>query len=360
MRRILILILIDSFPFLSISQSSLMFRDLEYGSSIPKSLTSDRSAVIVNTASAMKNGFLIEGNWKEFCDQAHAMIYKMGVDAISYINQNDFMAGSSNAGFYSKILSSRSIKNLIFITGKAEEYVLICTAYNGNPTLINNEQPAYRKSTDNLQTLLLGFAKDIKRADYPSENFLIPEKSLFLDALPIVENNCLKNYPGHIRRSKLAVERFQKIEVPKNADEQLILEIDNYNTSIDGKNQEFESIMEQLPYPIEFIDYLSDEDLLRRRYQFVLRNVYATGESIRMMLKYDPQSSETAHVSVVPIMPDHTSIKMISKKALVHKFYIRQNISKNVYVGVWDADSTWQNALQNYIGNMIQYFDKGN
>jgi len=126
------------------------------------------------------------------------------------------------------------------------------------------------------------------------------------------------------------------------------------------KNEELEKLLAALPYDIDFIDYMSDENLLRKRYQFLLRSLYASGESIKAMLKYKIQPSDAGYVSVIPIMPDNTSIKTFPRKTLLHKFYIRQNIAKNVYVGEWDADENWQGALQNYIGNMIQYFNKGN
>ena len=129
---------------------------------------------------------------------------------------------------------------------------------------------------------------------------------------------------------------------------------------IELQNQELVDLLKDFPYEIEFVDYMNDDDLLRNRYQFVLRNIYASGESIKSILKYANQPSDAGYVSVIPVMPNNTTIKTFSRKTLLHKFYIRQNISKNVFVGEWDADITWQNALTNYIGNMIQYFNKGN
>ena len=58
--------------------------------------------------------------------------------------------------------------------------------------------------------------------------------------------------------------------------------------------------------------------------------------------------------TIIPIMPDQTRVKTIPRDAIVSKFYVRQNISKNVHVGEWDADVTWQEALTNMIGNLSQ------
>ena len=136
--------------------------------------------------------------------------------------------------------------------------------------------------------------------------------------------------------------------------------VNRYNEKVKLQNRELEKLLKDFPYEIEFVEYLSDEDLLRNRYQFVLRNIYASGEAIKAMLKYEDQPSEAGYVSVIPLPPNNTSIKNFPRKTLLHKFYIRQNIAKNVYVGEWDADTTWQKALTNYIGNMMQFFNKGN
>ena len=72
------------------------------------------------------------------------------------------------------------------------------------------------------------------------------------------------------------------------------------------------------------------------------------------MLDYNITQGETDFVSIIPIMPDQTKAKPIPKDAIVTKFYVRQNISKNIHVGEWDADTSWQAALNNMIGNLIQ------
>ena len=74
---------------------------------------------------------------------------------------------------------------------------------------------------------------------------------------------------------------------------------------------------------------------------------------------YNKPFMATDYISTIPIMPDQTKAKPIPRDALVYKFYIRQNISKNIHVGVWDADITWQDALRNMIGNLIQEHNVG-
>lgn len=356
----IVVIVVVLLPMLASSQSPVYaFRDFTPTSAVPKNINSTRSAVVVSV-SDKQSSFLIEGDWKKLSNEVHASLYKMGIDAVIYLNENDFLSGASSGAFYQSILTLRSIKNLLFVTVGSDGAELICAPYNGKNTLIDNSTDVYFRKSNGLNGLMLEFARDVKRADYPMLNFLIPNKPTFLDALSIVEKSNLRNYPGQVRRSKLAVERFQKLELPKGASQELQEKISTYNAGVEQKNTDLEEVIRALPYDTEMIDFMSDEDLLRKRYQFVLRSLYASGESIRSMLKYDLQLGEGGYVSVIPVMPDNTSIKTLPKKALVHKFYIRQNIAKNVYVGEWDADEKWQDALQNYLGNMSQYFNKGN
>lgn len=336
------------------------FRDLDFGTSVPENINSSRAAVIVSLKSE-KSTYRLEADWKKFSDEVHGSIYQMGIDAVLYINANDLNSGNSTFQFYQEILLNRSVKNLIFLNQeKDNSYTLVLAPFNGKSSLISNNSNSYKRNNVSIRRLMIDLARDIKRADYESLNFLVPDKPTYLDALTIVEKSNLKNYPGQIRRSKFAVEKFQTKSIPEGASEALKEKIVQFNNAVELKNKELEEIVNQLPYDIEYIDYMSDEDLLRKRYQFVLRNVGATGESIRALLKYRSAPKEAGYVSVIPIMPDNTTIKTMPKNAIVHKFYIRQNIAKNVYVGEWDADETWQEALHNYIGNMLQFFNKGN
>ncbi|MEP1096767.1 MAG: hypothetical protein ABJG78_16740 [Cyclobacteriaceae bacterium] len=360
MRRISFLFLFVSAPFFLFSQASIyQFRDLEVGNHIPSDLNTTRTAVFIDVAPT-KTSFLMEGNWKEFSSEVHRYLYKMGIDVVMYINNTDFLAGNSSRNFYQRILTTRNIKNLIFVTKTHSEVEILCSPYDGQPSLIANNQKVFRKSSPSLNRLMLDFGREVKRTENAMQNFLIPNKPTFLNALAIVQNSNLKNYPGQIRRTKLAVEKFAKISPMASASDEVKSKIESYNLQVEAKNRELEELLKDFPYEIDFVDYMSDEDLLRRRYQFILRNIYASGESIKAMLKYKDAPSDAGYVSVIPVMPDNTTIKTFSRKTLLHKFYIRQNIAKNVYVGEWDADETWQEALTNYFGNMIQFFNKGN
>ena len=360
MLRLSFLFFFVSVPAFLFSQTSVyQFRDLQNGSFIPVDLNSSRTAVFISMDPSRET-FLEEGDWKGFSSKVHGYLYKMGIDAVFYINNTDFQSGNSTRNFYQGILNRRSIKNLIFVTKNNGGVEVVCSPYNGENSLIDNNQKVYQQNAAGLHRLMIDFGREIKRAENPMQNFLIPNKPTFLDALSIVKNSNLKNYPGQIRRSKMAVERFGEIPVIETASVEVKAKISRFNLEVRAKNKELEELLKDFPFEIVFVDYMSDEDLLRNRYQFILRNIYASAASIRAALKYQNAQSDAGYVSVIPVMPDNTSIKTFSRKSLLYKFYIRQNIAKNVYVGEWDADETWQSALTNYVGNMIQFFNKGN
>ncbi|MEO9872387.1 hypothetical protein [Ekhidna sp.] len=321
--------------------------------SVPESINSERSAVIFDIPD--KNGeFKQLGDYKKMLSQVHKGFVTMGIDAVFYLNHQDLVASNSSFNSYVELFNRRKVKFLIFITKNNTGYALAMSAFNGNRKMIeSNADVFYLEGTD-LFSILLNMGKEIRRADYPLNNFLIPEKPNYLQGLSTVENTLLKNYPGQLRRSILAVERFALLDSTKTLDSKVLAKIKAYNKNIFKKNMELEKIMTAYPYEYVLIDPMSDDELKRNRYQFLLRSVHSSARSVRQMLDYDVLPSETGFVSIIPIMPDQTKVKTIPSDALVYKFYVRQNISKNVHVGEWDADVTWQSALKNMIGNLTQ------
>ncbi len=331
----------------------LLLSETEKTMQLPASISSERSAVIVSVPDRIEEYRKI-GNWQDLSEKAHDSFVKMGIDAILYVNGASMDACKNEKKKYISLFDQRRITNIIFLTKNAQGHEILIGKYNETPTLIDTSKPIFYLERREIHDLMLTTGKELRRADQKQENFLIPEKPNFVGGIPIVEKNLLKNYPGILRRTKLVVERFEKLEVTdaNNLDQREW--IGAYNQVIEDKNKIFEEIMTEYPYEYEFIDPMSEEDLLRRRYQFVLRSVKGQASLLREILSYKTIPSETDFVSTIPVMPDQTRAKPIPREAFVYKFYIRQNISKNIHVGVWDADVTWQEALQNMIRNLIQ------
>ncbi|MFK7953377.1 MAG: hypothetical protein AB8B73_11070 [Ekhidna sp.] len=344
------------FLFISIStlaQTPLYeYVNMEYTSDIPTNLNNSRSAVIINMPNK-KGEFTELGDWKALASAAYSGFVKMKLDAIFCVNQVDLQSSTSSYETFVETFNKRRIKNLIFVTQNKNGFEIIVTAFKGTSSLLSNNQTAYRVSSEKLKDALLSLGREIRRAELEQGNFLIPDKPSFLSGKSIIEKTQLKNYPGQLRRSVLAVERFSKMP-DSDGNEEVSNKISAYNAAIDLKNQELDSIMKSYPYKYVMVDPMSDEELLRNRHQFILRSITGSTSGVRKMLEFDVVPSETDFVSMIPIMPDRTTIKTIPRNAIVTKFYVKQNISKNVHVGEWDADDTWQAALKNMIGNLSQ------
>lgn len=322
---------------------------------VPENINSERTAVIFSVPNETINDFEQVGNFEGTMVRVHKAFVTMGIDAIFYLQDFNLIANQSAKLSYIDLFNQRQIKNVIFFSKKENEYEILIAPYSGGAGLIKRNSEVFAMRSQDLYDLLLKVGKEIRRADQELENFLIPEKPSYLGGLSIVEKTLLQNYPGILRRSKLAVEKFALMDTTTTTDEGVLKRIKQYNREIDQKNQELSAILKKsYPYDFEMIEPMSDDELKRKRYQFVLRSVCSTVETAKRMLDYDIVPGTTGFASIIPIMPDQTRVKTIPRNALVCKFYIRQNISKNVHVGVWDADVTWQEALKNMIGNLIQ------
>ncbi|WP_420576588.1 hypothetical protein [Ekhidna sp.] len=320
---------------------------------VPEKLGSERTAVIFSIPER-NHEFVSVGDPQKFLAQVHQAFVTMGIDAIFYLNDINYTASHNARLAYVELFNQRRIENIVFISQTNSGFEFLMAPFSGSSRLIKDGSDAFFQEASDLYTLLLNVGKEVRRADQELANFLIPEKPNVLKGLSIVENTLLKNYPGILRRSKLAVERFSLLDSTHISDEEVLENIRRFNKEVAEKNRQLEQIIKSYPYEYEIIDPMSDDDLKRNRYQFLLRSVRSSAVIVKQMLDYEVPPGETGFVSIIPVMPDQTRVKTIPRDAIVHKFYIRQNISKNVHVGEWDADVTWQEALNNMIGNLTQ------
>lgn len=352
--RALILTLLLVFVVIANAQTPIYnYVSLQKTLKLPAQLNSERSVVIYSVANKAGD-FLETGDHEKLLSQTHKALMTMGIDAIFYLSDLNFTASNSARDLYTDLFNTRKIKNVIFIAQNEEGYELLIGEYDGSSRLVKDGSDVFYTQNSDLYSLLLNVGREVRRADQELYNFLIPEKPNYLGGLSIVEKTLLKNYPGIMRRSKLAVERFTLLDSTNISNSDVKRNIASYNRIVGEKNKKLEEIMKTYPYEYVIIDPMTDDELKRNRYQFLLRSICSSAEVVKQMLDYDVSPTETGFVSIIPIMPDQTRVKTISRKAIVHKFYIRQNISKNVHVGEWDADVSWQGSLENMIGNLTQ------
>lgn len=348
-------ILILSFVALALKAQTPIYDFISFQKSlsVPPSLNSERTAVIFNVPTE-HDAVAIAGEHQKMIQQAHKAFVTMGVDAILYLDQHDYMAGKRAMETYQNLFAKRKVEQVLFLTKREEYFELLLAPISASPFLIEHTAEVFYLKDPDLYSLLLRLGKEIRRADQKAENFLIPEKPYYLDGLSIVEKSALKNYPSILRRSTLAVERFAPLEIPEAMGAEASSKILSYNAQIEKDNHALEQLMASYPFPYVLIDPMSETELIRKRYQYVLRSVAGKAESIRKMLDYEVLDSETGFISLIPAPNGKTTTVTLPRRALAHKFYIKQTLSKNIHLGEWDADSSWQQALENFIGNLSQ------
>ena len=85
------------------------------------------------------------------------------------------------------------------------------------------------------------------------------------------------------------------------------------------------------------------------------------GEIFVELLNYEIDYTETDYITLKTIMDEITTLEQIPVNAPVYKYYMKQIVNKEIYLGVqWDADLTWEGALLNHINNFKQALEDEN
>lgn len=331
-----------------------LFPTLGFGQ-LPESLTSARSAVAVEMPYALKNGFEARVDWKKFAREAHASLRQIGVDPIVYLYKDDLTAGPEITKSYTAMLQQREIKHLIMLSTVGDGYDLtyllkIYLTKNG----LDLNAPFYEISATSVRDLMLVLGRQVLRQDIERSNFLIPEQPEFLDDLPLYDGTRYENVPTRLQSMKLAVAKFDTLTISQDASEMSRNKILSANALTAQKNKQLAKIMERYPFKYELVDYTTSQDLYKRGFQYVLMPLISSGRTIKQMLNYTTTPSETIYISEIRRKGEKAELKKIPADANMTKYYVKQTILMDMHVGkVWDADVTWQQALDHFLTNLM-------
>ena len=348
------------FGNLSAQNISLMdicgWRPVAISDQVPDDLTSSRSAVIIS----MENkevGDKTRPQWEKLAKKVHTDLRKMYIDPVCYVYGDDLNAGPEIRKAFVSEFQQRGIKNLILFereyVGLDETYSIKIARFNAQTDLTAENERVWAQIESPYDLITLRLGRQIIRQNIERTNFLIPEEPNLLKDLPVFTGVHLGSYPGLIRRANLAVviPEKHKVFAGISASEQEIIRQENL--MIDRKVQEIESMMALYPYKYQMVTYSDDETLYKQGFQFALLPVNSTGLTIKKMLNYKITGTETDYISMVPKDSAGISLKTIPVEEMVHKYYIKQTIAHDIYVGKeWDSDFTWESALRNFIVNL--------
>lgn len=317
MRLLTLFFVVPVFAFAQGEQS--ITSQLRTGSPLPEKILSARSVVLYSPTLTPK----------ELAD-VHASLSRTGIDAVAYFETDKVFAGPDVIQAFSQYFPSREIECIVIIRKGESRYSILVTSYKGSKNLIDADQPAWIAEDRSLNEALRVLYSTALNT-YKRQNMLIgdvPETDLSIN---VIVGRRTEAFTTDLKVDKLAVQKF--------GDEQL--------------DKELEEIMSAYPFKYALVDNTIPElDLRKQGYFYILRYVNSRGPVAKQLLGYDVNRSETAIVSLT-YSNDMVQVKTIPSDVPVFKFYTRQIEFNNVYLGTkWDADTTWQLALRNFISGL--------
>ncbi len=320
MMRLLLLVLlvlpgITRAQFLS--EGNLIAR-LKSGA-LPEEIMNKRSVV-----------FYSSGITEQEINTIHETFVRTGIDAVAYFEADRVLAGGDVEKAFNKYFNKREISCIIFIQKKTTGFSCFITLYNGKADFVNPEQTAWTISASGLSQLM----NEIYRSalsTYQKKNLLINEVAETELPVKILEGIRYENYSYDLKVDNLAVPMFS----------------DSLAT------QQLVEIFKTYPLRYQLTDNtIADKDLRNKGFLYVLCMVHGRSSVVKELLGYPVNTSESAFVSVT-YPGTEMQLKNIPADTEVYKFYVRHIDSGNVYLSTkWDADTSWQQALQNFIKGM--------
>ena len=290
---------------------------LKASSSLPEKLLDTRTGVFYTYTMTDKE-----------LEKIQLSFQRTGVDAIAYFETDELLAGTDVTLAYADYLNKRDIKNLAIFQKTDKGYKVILTLFNTKANIVEENQYAWIAEDPSLDELL----KKIYRAaggGLKSLNKLIndyPETDLTIN-------------PIQGRRSDFyAIDlKVDELAVPKTGNEAM--------------DKALEATFSTYPFKFKFTEPgLSEADLRKKGFLYVLCFVHTRGSVAKKLLGYDMSKSESALVSMTYPDGAQPQLKNIPSETFVYKFYFKHIDSDNVFLGTkWDADVTWEQALKNQV-----------
>lgn len=311
-------------------QNVLSF-ELTEGESLPSTFLQEKAAVFVLDKDN-------EREWKKYATTIHRHLQRAGVDVVAYYNANDVFANYQIRQNFFEEINMRQITNLI-IFDAAAGYKIHGMAMPADLDELFNAYPAKGVFNADLNEVGNDFFKMIFSHGLEKSNFLIIDQPDYIDLVPLVTGKRFESYNPDLKIDKLAVSKFERDFAGQSADE---------------ANAVLNEIMESYPFRFEWAEsQIEDESALVRTKgtQFIMYMAYGHGSSLKRLLGYKVDPAETMYISLR--RGENGSVKQWKANDLVYKFYIKHAYSGDFYMGSqWDADSSWEQALINFIENM--------
>jgi hypothetical protein len=274
----------------------------------------------------------------------------MYIDAVAYIHYLDFHAGQKVFFQFQRMMAARNVKFMHIYDLRNGQAKLAVIELNEGMVKKDGQNWIIERSSLNETTLEL--ALQLRKSEANKENFLISERPEIIETIKVFNGTHYPSYPTRLKQIKLGVELLDSIR----GDNDLVKSI---NREVAETNAMIMKAFENYPYPFEFISFRDDPLQYNSGFQYVLRFMNTSGKTIKHILNYQVDNSETDFITTIPLPDNKRTFKTIPIEQPVYKFYIKQTTQSDVHVGrYWDADPDLYMALTYFLGNMTNFFEK--
>lgn len=348
------------------------FRFLDYSNDLPEDILQTKSVVLVSVPPVSKSSSE-RGDWKAYSAEAHEYFRKIGIDPVAYVYFEDVYASPEVASAFASHFTKREIKYIIilsqvYIKIKNKEslrHVVLITSFSNDAEFIKNGQKAYKDQSKDLEKIMKKIYGTTIRKDYVKTNNLIIDVPEYLPEINILTGRRNQSYPVDLRVDKLAVPKFEVVEIPANRpggmlNNRIAAEVEKANEQVERQNFLIDRIFQDYPWTYELVSPEMDEkELYRNGFLYKLVRISSSGKQIKEFLGYELNDIESDYISTIKKPDGSFTLRAIPVNAPVHKYYIKSLARDEVYLGqYWDADETWQDALKNHLTNLIDELKK--
>jgi hypothetical protein len=298
------------------SQSALVSK-LKLTETVPAEILASRSVVLFDVSYE-----------KSELEEVQEIFAQTGIDAEAYMEEDVVLAGKDVTKAYANYFVTRDIKFIVMLDKPAGRYRMTVASFNGTSTLINENQNAWMVSDTRLREMLMTAFRNSWMSQ-KKQNLLINE---------IPEMNVTVNPFSGNRSEFFAIDlKVDMLAVPFFNDARA-------DTTLS------QIMKENYPLKYKLTQPVADEQELRKKgFIFVLCMIKTRGSAAQQLLGYKKTKSESAYVSTT-YSNGQVQLKTIAAEIPVYKFYVKHINSGNIFLGTkWDADTSWDQALKNYI-----------
>lgn len=290
---------------------------------LPVTLLTDRSIVVMDWPLKPSGDFMVRGDWEKAAKDIQKSLGLIGIDAIAYVHTQDWHASRESNSLFREFFSKRQVKHVLVVGQRDGLFEVAIQPISANNTV-------WHTNGGSLSQLMYRLGRETQTVGLTRENFLPVDVPEIVTDVPFSNWSASLNFPDAIKRLKIGVAK----------------------STNEADNVRLIQLLAQYPFEYDLIDYTTDEDAFRKGYQFVLVSMTTSGESIKKLLNYKVTAGETHYMSTTSV-DERIRLKAIPIDALVTKYYFRNTVNHEAYVGVdWDADVTWEQSLTNFLRNL--------